>query len=133
MSIKKPHNCRVRIKIEALAERARGGSAFRQSSSPSGGWGIGRKVSMAVLGNRKPAGSAARGGLSGATLPGEGEIGFGALLQNPLHPAALRFHLTAPLPQVATDLGRAGRIFRPAQSEVSQAIAAGLGRVLRYF
>ena len=38
----------------------------------------------------------ARGGLADAALPGKGGALFGALCQDPFHPAAFRLHLTAP-------------------------------------
>jgi hypothetical protein len=46
------------------------------------------------------------GDLAGAALPRESDPRICAFCQNPFHPTAFRIHLTAPLPQVATSLGR---------------------------
>lgn len=85
-----------------------------RSASPlgcrAGGHGHYRKGDRGAMKAARPAGSVAAGAWAGATLPGEDKLGYGTFGQDPLHPAALRFHLTAPLAQQATSWGRSRRI-----------------------
>lgn len=79
------------------ARRGRAHSA-RSRTPVQAGAGRSGKRSDGETETGNAAGSAARGDLAGATLPGKDDFGVRAKLQNPFHPAALRFHLTAPLP-----------------------------------